>query len=97
MSKNNNSNTTSSIIFYELLLFENNNESKLIELSLNSELINNNAVFHYINESFDEQKLVKVSNEQEYLYHGKILNETDSSVALSNYDGLVIIIYFCLL
>lgn len=97
MSKNNSGNT-SSIIFYELLLFENNNnESKLIELSLNSELINNNAVFHYINESFDEQKLVKVSNEQEYLYHGKILNETDSSVALSNYDGLVIIIYFCLL
>ena len=76
------------------LISDDSEQTKIIDLKLNSDLINHNAVLHYINannESFDGQTFVKIQNEKSCLYHGQIRNVSNSLVALSACNGLVIL------
>lgn len=72
----------------ELIL--NNTTKKLIDLNLNSDLINQNAVIHYSNLSISLDELIRIQDDKKLcLFYGQIRNELNSLAALSICNGLV--------
>lgn len=73
----------------------NTNTRKIIDLNLNSGLINQNAVIHYSSSSLESSlwldELAKIdSKHKDCLYYGQLRDEPESLVALATCEQLVI-------